>query len=50
MVGAILTQSVAWQNVEKAIANLKNVGMMSPSALRNIDNDELAQFIHPTGY
>jgi len=50
MVGAILTQSVAWQNVEKAIANLKNAGMMSPSALRNIATDKLAKLIHATGY
>ena len=50
MVGAILTQSTAWQNVEKAIANLKNAGAMSPMALHNIPTDELAQLIHPSGY
>jgi endonuclease-3 related protein len=36
MVGAILTQSAAWQNVEKAIINLKAAGVLSPSALREI--------------
>jgi len=50
MVGAILTQSVAWQNAEKAITNLKSAGVMSPLALRNIPTDELAQLIHPSGY
>lgn len=50
MVGAILTQSAAWQNVEKAIANLKEAGVMSPSALRNIPLSELAGLIHPCGY
>jgi endonuclease-3 related protein len=50
MVGAILTQSTAWQNVEKAIANLKNAGAMSPMALHNIPTDELTQLIHPSGY
>jgi endonuclease-3 related protein len=50
MVGAILTQSAAWQNVEKAIINLKTAGVMSPSALRQITTPELAQLIHPTGY
>ena len=50
MVGAILTQSAAWQNVEKAIFNLKNAGVMSPTALRNIPTDKLAQLIHPCGY
>ena len=50
MVGAILTQSAAWQNAEMAISNLKHSGVMSPGALRNIPIDELAQLIHPCGY
>ena len=50
MVGAILTQSTAWQNVEKAITNLKNSGVMTPSSLRNIPTLELAKLIYPTGY
>ena len=50
MVSAILTQSAAWQNVEKAITNLKNAGVMSPSSLRNIPALELAKLIYPTGY
>jgi endonuclease III related protein len=50
MVGAILTQSAAWQNVEKAISNLKNAEVMSPLALHNIPVAELAQLIHSCGY
>jgi endonuclease III related protein len=50
MVGAILTQSTAWQNVEKAIVNLKTAGMMSPAALRAIPAPALAQLIYPAGY
>jgi endonuclease III related protein len=50
MVGAILTQSTSWQNVEKAIVNLKTAGVMSPNALRQIPVPELAQLIHPAGY
>jgi len=50
MVGAILTQSAAWQSVEKAIINLKTAGIMSPFALRQIPTPELAQLIHPVGY
>jgi len=50
MVGAILTQSTAWQNVEKAIVNLKTAGVMSPASLRQIPTPELAQLIHPVGY
>ena len=50
MVGAILTQSAAWRNVEKAITNLKTAGVMSPAALREVPTSELAQLIHPSGY
>jgi endonuclease-3 related protein len=50
MVGAILTQTTAWQNVEKAINNLKNACIMSPSALRDISTQELARLIYPAGY
>lgn len=50
MVGAILTQSTSWKNVEKAIASLKNAGVLSPSALRQIAPGELAGLIHPCGY
>ena len=50
MVGAILTQSAAWRNVEKAIANLKTAKALSPQALRQIDLSELAVLIHPCGY
>jgi len=50
IVGAILTQSAAWGNVEKAIANLKSAGALSPSALRQLPLTELARLIHPCGY
>lgn len=49
-VGAILTQNTNWKNVEKAIANLKQAGAMSYRALRDIENDALAQLIRPSGY
>jgi len=29
MIGAILTQNTAWTNVEKALANLKQAGVLS---------------------
>ncbi len=50
IVGAILTQSAAWTNVEKAIANLKSAGALSPEALRRLPVEELAALIHPCGY
>jgi len=50
IVGAILTQSAAWINVEKAIANLKRTGAMSPGELRRLPQHEVAELIHPCGY
>jgi endonuclease-3 related protein len=50
IVGAILTQSAAWTNVEKAIANLKSAGALSPEALRRLPLDKLASLVHPCGY
>ena len=50
MVGAVLTQSAAWSNVEKAIGNLKAAGKMSAAALRDIPLEDLAKLIYPSGY
>jgi len=50
IVGAILTQSAAWGNVEKAIANLKSGKALSPGALRRLPLSELARLIRPCGY
>ncbi|MBI2328603.1 MAG: endonuclease [Chloroflexi bacterium] len=50
MVGAILTQSAAWLNVEKAIANLKAARVLSSQALRHLSQPELANLIRPSGY
>jgi len=50
IVGAILTQQVAWKNVEKAIAALKAAGLMEPEALMHAPLDEVAALIRPTIY
>lgn len=50
IVGAVLTQGVAWRNVEKAINNLKNTGNMDFKALLHLDEDTLSNLIHSTGY
>ncbi|AKG54412.1 endonuclease III [Dehalogenimonas sp. WBC-2] len=50
MVGAVLTQSAAWSNVEKAIANLESAAVLSPAALRLIDIGKLARLVYPSGY
>jgi len=50
IIGAILTQSAAWGNVEKAIANLKSKGVLSSPTLRQLPVEELSQLIYPSGY
>jgi len=50
LVGAILTQSAAWSNVEKAIANLKAARALSAEALHRLSLAELAALIRPCGY
>lgn len=50
MVGAILTQNTNWNNVEKAIANLKAVGTLCPTALYAMPETQLAEYIRPAGY
>ena len=50
MVGAILTQNTNWQNVTKAIAQLKQANALSADALVNLESEELQTLIRPAGY
>jgi len=50
MVGAVLTQNTSWNNVAKAIQNLKAEGLMSVQGLREIPASLLAGYIRPAGY
>ena len=50
VIGAILTQNTNWSNVEKAIKNLKSVKIFTPKKLYELDQDELAELIRPSGY
>lgn len=50
MVGAVLTQNTAWTNVERAMAQLREVDLLSPEALAALSLDDLAAFIRPVGY
>lgn len=50
VVGTILTQNTAWRNVEKAIANLKQFGPLTPEALFRLPEETLAEAIRPSGY
>ena len=49
-VGAILTQNTNWGNVERAIANLKSTGPLTPSRLFALPEAELAALLRPAGY
>ncbi|OHB58032.1 MAG: endonuclease [Planctomycetes bacterium RBG_13_44_8b] len=50
IVGAILTQNTNWQNVEKAIGNLKKASLMSLEKLHLTGQEQLAELIRPAGY
>lgn len=49
-VGAILTQNTNWQNVEKAIQNLKAKKALAAKAMYRLSVEELARLIKPSGY
>jgi len=49
-VGAILTQNTNWQNVEKAIKNLKRYKLLNPQKLHKLPQQRLAFLIRPAGY
>ncbi len=49
MVGAILTQNTNWQNVEKAIKNIKDAGLLEPVALFK-NRFRIPELIKPSGF
>ncbi|MGE5543346.1 MAG: endonuclease III domain-containing protein [Bacillota bacterium] len=50
IVGAILTQNVAWKNVEKAIQNLENHGLLDPHLLIKAPVEVVEEAVRPTRY
>jgi endonuclease-3 related protein len=50
LVGAVLTQNTNWSNVEKALANLKEAGVLVFERLLALDETALADYIRPSGY
>jgi len=50
MVGAVLTQNTNWNNVSRAIANLKADNLLSLPALVKLPMEVLADKIRPAGY
>lgn len=49
-VGAILTQNTNWQNVEQAIANLREADGLSVLAINALKTAELEELIRPSGF
>lgn len=50
LVGAVLVQNTAWRNVERAIENLREAGVMEQYALYALAPEILAELIRPAGY
>jgi len=50
IVGAVLTQQTKWENVEKAIRNLKVRGLIEAQPLSRVDIRELEDLIRCTGF
>jgi len=50
LIGAVLVQNTAWQNVEKAIDRLRGDDLLEPHALYAVPVEELEELIRPVGY
>jgi endonuclease III related protein len=50
MLGAILTQNTNWLNVEKALAQLKQISQLTAEELLALPNEKLAACLKPAGY
>ena len=50
IVGAMLTQNTSWQNVERAIHNLREADLLEAHALYAAPVEELEELIRPAGY
>jgi endonuclease-3 related protein len=50
IVGAILTQNTSWKNVERAIANLREAGLLDPARLARVRLPRLERLVRPSGY
>ena len=50
MAGALLTQNTAWNNVEKALSNLKKENLVDANKISKINLKKLQALIKPSGY
>lgn len=50
VVGAYLTQNTAWINVERALSNLREAGLLTVEGIRKVRPSRLKRLIRPSGY
>ena len=50
MVGAVLVQNTNWNNVTRAIGNLRQADLLEPHALAAVAPEKLEELIRPAGY
>lgn len=50
LVGAVLVQNTAWKNVEQAIENLREAGVLTLAGLQGLAQEEFEELIRPAGY
>ena len=50
LVGTVLVQNTNWQNVEKAIARLREAGLLTPDDFLGASTSEIEERIRPSGY
>ena len=50
IIGAILTQNTSWNNVERALNNLKEKSLLDPQKLYGVEEKRLARTIKPSGF
>lgn len=49
MIGALLMSQTSWRNVERAIRNLKERGMLSPAGIAKTRLETLTRLVRPAG-
>ncbi len=50
IIGAILTQSISWKNVETALSNLKDHGITTISDIHSVELSELSKLVRPARF
>ncbi|HEY4932092.1 MAG TPA: base excision DNA repair protein [Terriglobales bacterium] len=50
VLGAILTQNTSWTNVERALSNLRQAGVLSVEGIRELSLGELERLVRSSGY